>query len=285
MLGCFASAPKSRSKSRPADYREAALTRLLAFVLCALGLIGGLSTDASAQRRDRNDWVLLGEQTVGFRVDRDVINIGQSEDWYRNRAFRTLHFRAERNDVHMMSIRLQYMNGFAEDFRVDRLIRDGQDLALDLRADRSFIRRIEMVYRARPNYDGRAVIKVFGETSRGFRPDPGPSAGRDWIELGCQQVSLFGKDRDSVRIGRREGRFKAIRLHVRGADVEMLDLRVIYSNGQPDDLPVRSVIRQGERTRPLDLKGWERSIDRVDMVYRTIPNFKGLATVCVEGLS
>jgi len=35
---------------------------------------------------------------------------------------------------------------------------------------------------------------------------------------------------------------------------------------------------------PLDLRGWERSIDRVDMVYRTVPNFKGQATVCVEGL-
>ena len=34
----------------------------------------------------------------------------------------------------------------------------------------------------------------------------------------------------------------------------------------------------------MDLKGWERSIDRVDMQYRTVPNFKGQATVCVEGL-
>jgi hypothetical protein len=71
---------------------------------------------------------------------------------------------------------------------------------------------------------------------------------------------------------------------VRGADVEVLDLRVIYANGEPDDIPVRHLIRQGERTRPLDLRGRERAIDRVDMTYRTIPNFKGLATVCVEAL-
>jgi hypothetical protein len=239
---------------------------------------------ANAQRRDRNELILLGEQQVGFRVDRDVINVAQTEDWYRTRAFKTLHFRAERNDVHMMSIRIVYMNGYAEDFRTDRLIRDGQDLVVDLRGDRSFIRRVEMVYRARPNFEGRAVVKVFGEATRGFGPGPGPGAGRDWVELGCQQVSLFGKDRDTIRVGRREGRFKAIRLHVRGADVEMLDLRVIYANGQPDDLQVRSVIRQGERTRPLDLEGRERAIQQVDMTYRTIPNFKGMATVCVEGL-
>ena len=193
----------------------------------ALVLAGVMAADANAQRRDRFDpeWVLLGEKSVGFRVDRDVINIGQGEDWYRDRRFRQLRFVAERNDVHMMSIRLVYFNGFGEDFRVDRLIRQGEDLPIDLRGDRSFIRRIEMVYRSRPDFRGEAVIKVFGEPSRRGPPGPppGPMPGpAAWVELGCQQVSLFGKDRDTIRVGRREGRFKAIRLHARGADVELL---------------------------------------------------------------
>ena len=267
--------------------------RIVAALAMALVLMGVLASTADAQRwreRERErGWLLLGEKEVGFGVDRDVIRIGQGEDWYRDRRFRTLHFIAEGNDVHMMSIRLVYFNGFGEDFRVDQLIRQGDDLPIDLRGDRSYIRAIEMVYRSRPNFRGQAVVRVFGEPAR-FGPGPGPGrppgpgAGRDWEELGCQRVSLFGKDRDSIRVGRREGRFKAIRLHVRGADVEMLNLRVIYTNGEPDNLEVRHFIRQGERTRPLDLRGWERSIDRVDMVYRTVPNFKGQATVCVEGL-
>ena len=269
--------------------------RIVAALAMMLVLMGALASTADAQRwreRERErGWLLLGEKEVGFGVDRDVIRIGQGEDWYRDRRFRTLHFIAEGNDVHMMSIRLVYFNGFGEDFRVDQLIRQGDDLPIDLRGDRSYIRAIEMVYRSRPNFRGQAVVRVFGESARfggpgpGPRPDrPGPGAGRDWEELGCKQVSLFGKDRDTINVGRREGRFKAIRLHVRGADVEMLNLRVIYSNGEPDNLEVRHFIRQGERTRPLDLRGWERSIDRVDMVYRTVPNFKGLAQVCVEGL-
>jgi hypothetical protein len=69
-------------------------------------------------------------------------------------------------------------------------------------------------------------------------PPPPPSAGA-WVELGCKQVALFGRDRDAVPIGRQESHSKAIRLHVRGADVEMLDLKVIYANGEPDDIPVR----------------------------------------------
>ena len=270
-------------------------------LLGALMMVGAFATDAFAQRFDREErrrfrereWVFLGEKTVGFRVDRDAIRINQPEDWYRTRSFRSLHIVADRNDVFFLGIELVYLNGYSERFRVDRLLRDGEDFPIDLRGERSFIRDIVMTYRSRPDFRGEAVIRVYGEPSRrgpGF-PGPGPGSDRDrdrdsdrWVELGCQRVSLFGKDRDSIRVGRREGRFKAIRLHVRGADVEMLDLKVIYANGEPDDIRVRHFIRQGERTRPLDLRGRERSIDRVEMVYRTVPNFKGQATVCVEGL-
>jgi hypothetical protein len=105
-----------------------------------------------------------------------------------------------------------------------------------------------------------------------------------WVDLGCKQVNFIGADRDSIRVGRREGRFKAIRLQAKGNDVEMLDLKVIYASGAPDDISVRAMIRQGTRTRPLDLRGRERAIDQIDMVYRKPLNFRGLATVCVEGL-
>lgn len=244
-------------------------------------------------------WELLGEKRVGFRVDRDVINLGHREDWYRDRRYRALHFVAEGNDIYMMDIRLVYLNGFAETFRVDRLIRRGEDMPMDLRGERSYLGRIEMVYRSRPDFRGEAVIKVYGEPARrrDDRPFPGPSAfvgpeRSEWVELGCKDVALIGKDRDSIPVGRREGRFKAIRLQVSGADVEMLDLRVIYANGEPDDIPVRNLIRADSRTRPLDLRGYERSIERVDLTYRTVLNpidmiarqRLSLANVCVEGL-
>jgi hypothetical protein len=115
------------------------------------------------------------------------------------------------------------------------------------------------------------------------RDGDGPGRGR-WVELGCKDVAFLGTDRDVIRVGRREGRFKAIRLEAKGNDVEMLDLKVVYVNGEPDDIPVRSLIRAGSRTRPLDLRGRERAIRQVEMVYRKRLNFRGTATVCVEGL-
>jgi Protein of unknown function (DUF2541) len=105
-----------------------------------------------------------------------------------------------------------------------------------------------------------------------------------WVDLGCRDVDLFGADRDTLRVGKREGKFKAIRLEAKGNDVEMLDLKVIYANGDPDDIQVRSMIRQGTRTGRLDLRGRERAIKQIDMVYRKPLNFRGKAKVCVEAL-
>ncbi len=103
-----------------------------------------------------------------------------------------------------------------------------------------------------------------------------------WEQLGCQKVG-FKTDRDVIKVGRAEGRFKSIRLKVTGNKVHMMDLKVVYANGQPDDIPVREEIRAGGQTRPLDLKGERRAIRQVEMVYRSEPNFRGQATVCVEG--
>jgi len=103
-----------------------------------------------------------------------------------------------------------------------------------------------------------------------------------WEQLGCQKVG-FMVDKDVIHAGRSEGKFKSIRLLVSGNKVHMMDLKVIYANGQPDDIPVRDEIRAGGQTKPLDLKGERRAIKDIEMVYRSQPNFKGEATVCVEG--
>ena len=103
-----------------------------------------------------------------------------------------------------------------------------------------------------------------------------------WEQLGCKKVG-FLVDKDVIHVGRSEGKFRSIRLLVSGNKVHMMDLKVIYANGAPDDIPVRDEIRAGGQTRALDLKGERRAIRDIEMVYRSQPNFKGEATVCVEG--
>jgi hypothetical protein len=105
-----------------------------------------------------------------------------------------------------------------------------------------------------------------------------------WERLACQKVG-FVADKDVIRVGRGEGRFKSIRLQVSGNKVYMNDLKVVYSNGEPDDIPVRAEIRAGGQTRALDLRGERRAIKAIEMQYRSQPSFKGQATVCVDARS
>jgi hypothetical protein len=155
---------------------------------------------------------------------------------------------------------------------------------LDLRGRDRAIGSIEMAYRALPNRgiaSPRFAWKVVSLTQQ--CPHPVPGAG-NWVELGCQQVSLFGKDRDSCGSAGAKGRFKAIRLHARGADVELINVRVIYSQWttrRSADAAYPQARRAHATHGPEGLGACHRPGRHA--VYRTVPNFKGLATVCVEG--
>ena len=249
--------------------------------LCAAaGLVanlGVLATDASAQRGGGEQWVQLGCKAVGFRVDRDVVPVGRAEG-----RFTAIRLRVQGNLVHMLDLKVIYAGGEPDDLPVRADIRPGgQTRPLDLRGRDRAIRQVEMVYRSAPNLRGQATVCVDGLQVVAAAPPPVPV--ERWVQLGCKRVG-FTVDRDVIPVGRQEGRFKAIRLKALGSDVHMLDLKVVYSNGEVDDIPVRADIRAGGQTRPLDLRGRERSIARVEMVYRSRPSFRGQANMCVEAL-
>ena len=115
-----------------------------------------------------------------------------------------------------------------------------------------------------------------------FIATPSQAQGGGWSTIGCRVVN-FAIDRDVIRPARRDGRYRAIRLRARGNNIYMLDVKVVYGNGEPDDIQVRAEIRAGASTAAKDLRGFERFIDRVEMIYRTQPNFRGRGEICVDG--
>jgi hypothetical protein len=228
----------------------------------------------------REQWDLLGEQSVGFGVDRDVIRVGRREG-----RFSALALEVRDNDVEILDLNVIFDRGPPQSLRVRQVIRRNErtrPIAFawgDRRID-----RIEITYRSRPSFRGRAPVAVFGLRDVGPPPPPPPPP-MSWVELGCGKVGIK-PDRDSIRVGRREGRFSAIKLAVRGSKIELLDLTVVYERGPPDELHVRKKIGDGDETPPLDLRGERRVIDRVDLTYRQtmgLNMIKGPATVCVLG--
>jgi hypothetical protein len=260
---------------------------LLAFALAS-------TSNAQGRRdrdrdRDRGDsWERLGCERVGRRTDFDEIKVGRREG-----RFKAIRLEARGNSISILDLKVVYTNGAPDDIQVRSEIREGdRTRPLDLRGRERSIDSIQIVSKRdfRGPGRGRAEVCVYGlkDDDRGDRRGDDDRRGdgdrrANWEELGCQSVGLLG-DRDTIRVGRREGRFKAIKLNVSGNSVHIMDLKVIYTNGDPDDIQVRSEIREGGETRPLDLRGRERSIDRVEMIYRAKPNFKGRARVCVSGL-
>jgi len=103
-----------------------------------------------------------------------------------------------------------------------------------------------------------------------------------WELLGSRQVG-FVTDRDTIRVGSEKGKYQQILLVVQKADIHLDSITVVFGNGQRQMIRVDDNLRDGERTRTLDLQGESRWIDRIEMIYRSRPSFKGQAIVEVYG--
>jgi hypothetical protein len=96
-----------------------------------------------------------------------------------------------------------------------------------------------------------------------------------WTKLGERAVN--GRvDRDTIQVGRYEGRFSKLRIVVENDDMELLDMDVYFANGQRWTPPgVRHYFRADSRSRVIDLPGDDRIIQRITMKYRNVGRTKG----------
>ena len=99
--------------------------------------------------------------------------------------------------------------------------------------------------------------------------------------FGYQNVG-FALDRDVIKVGGELGKFDRIRLRVLGNDIHIVSLKVVYVDGDCEDVAVDAEIKANKKTQWFDLKG-DRFIREIQMVYRSQPNLKGQARVEVTG--
>lgn len=241
----------------------------------ALGCALALATfaPAHAQRGGPGNWELLAEERVNLGNDRDVIRLNHDESFYRARAFRKLRFVASGGEIRMKTVRLVYLNGYAETIDFSQNLHPGQNVDLDLRGERSFIRQIEMNYRSKIGFSiggggiklSAPTIRVFGENVRAAPPPPPPPAppARGFDEIARERFDR----RDSrivIQVGRREGRFGRIKLRNTSRDnIEVVGLVAEFGNGERQPIRIRQKLRAGEETAPIDLAGDRRFLRNV----------------------
>lgn len=93
-----------------------------------------------------------------------------------------------------------------------------------------------------------------------------PASAEKWVLLGQRHVT-DRVDRDSIEVTAAEGTFDAIRIGVKRSAVRFVRVTVVYGAGTSDDLELRDVIPAGGKSRVLDLRGANRVIRRIDLVY------------------
>ena len=100
-----------------------------------------------------------------------------------------------------------------------------------------------------------------------------PGARPAWRDLGTTVVS-YGVSRDAINVFDNSF-FRALKFKVWDAPLEMFEAEVIYANGSRDRVPIRHVIRRGEESSALNLRGGSRRIRQVVFTYRFVPGFTG----------
>jgi hypothetical protein len=87
-----------------------------------------------------------------------------------------------------------------------------------------------------------------------------------WVYLGESNVD-GSTDHDKIKIGRDDGRFRAIQIRVERAPIEFYRVVVHYGNGADEEIAIRNRINPGGRTRVIDLRGRDRVIESVEVWY------------------
>lgn len=237
-------------------------------------------TQATPGQATDDGEVLFGAQYVGFTTDRDVIRVGNEIG-----KFKRIRFRVLDNDIYINEIKVVYADGEADALAVNAEIpKNSRTSWIDLRGDR-FIKEIQMVYRSRPSFRGQARIEVFGQYADGWLGPEGEGRryNQGWVLLGAQTAGFVGFDRDVIPVGRNEGGFKRVRVTVRDRAITLNELKIMYSDGIEETIPVRQRVDAGSTFGPIDLKGQRRqAIERIEAKYRSRIFSAGRGAAIVE---
>lgn len=212
---------------------------------------------------NRADWELLGTAQIGTRLERDVIEVGRREG-----RFQSIGFTVSGGDARIEELKIVYGGNESEVLKVREVFKAGTRSRPIEMAGRggSFIQRIEISYRA----FGPVKIDFYGEKRRA------PA----WAELGCHRVG-FLETKDVIRVGRREGAFRALKLTVEDSTLRLNRMRVVFGDRSVQTFDVRSAIPAGSETRSIELDGRRRTIERVELDYIPTISLKKGPRVCV----
>jgi hypothetical protein len=282
--------------------------RRLLLAAVTMAAAGSMSV-AQAQKGGDQNWVLMGTYSVDASQDRDTIDLTKAPGKYR-----AVRINARSGDILLSRVQVLYANGNVhnEDRKIE--LNEGERTRpIDQGKDDRFVDQLNLTIA--PKKGSKVKLDIYG-----LQSDDGAAAKRSAVAdnagkpaakeatpvdvkpiknpepiaaapgtvtafgdvlFGSQYVG-FGVDRDVIRVGAEVGKFDKVRFRVLDNDIFIKDMKVVYANGESDDLVVNADIKKDSRTKWFNLKG-DRFIKEVQLVYKSKLNFKGQARVEVLG--
>jgi hypothetical protein len=132
------------------------MKKMLVLALAALAVSGCVTVMAPAGPARS---VFLGESTVAYAADHDVIGVGRYEG-----SFRSIEFQVEKNDVEIFNLVVVYANGEREKIGTRLVFRQGtRSRLIDLDGGKRHIQSIQFTYKTVGKWkEGQARVAVFG---------------------------------------------------------------------------------------------------------------------------
>lgn len=105
---------------------------------------------------------------------------------------------------------------------------------------------------------------------------------QSWEKLGSRVVTMTS-DHDEILVTATEGVYTAIQLRIMKAPIHLLNINIIFGNGDNENIVFDKLFAAGSQTRVIDLVGNNRIIRKVNLNYKSAPTQKGRAVVSLWG--
>lgn len=198
-----------------------------------------------------------GEDATRARLDREDGRIGR------------IKLRSTDGGVLVRGMDIVFGNGEIQRVEINQRLGEGEETnTIDIAGFNRNIRDI-VIYTRDRRRGGGARIAILGDELPPLTDIP-----RDWIHFGSASVGLH-VDKDVIRVGRAEGRFKSILLKVSRNDILLREVKIVYDGGEVDTRPAWLYMPAGSRTPAIDLKGRDRFIREIQLTYQSRPDRRG----------
>lgn len=275
--------------------------------LAAGAVVMALSAASPVQAQER--WLLIGSKAVQTdnKAGRDAIDVSAAKG-----AYKALRIVAKDGPITLSNIEVTYAGAPEHnERRAINLFKGERTRPINAGNTNRFVDRVGLVFApgtgtttvevyGLQNNAGARMVRAGAATASAKPPAAAPAPlattptsdkksdlkvgevnDRGETLFGTATVG-FGVDRDVIRIGESIGKFDRIRFRVLDQDIFVRSLRVVYANGEIDEVAYNSDVKANSRTRWIPLKG-DRFIKEIQMVYNSRPNFRGRAFVEVYG--